>query len=384
MDFELLETPTATRVPPGMVLVPAGRFRFGAEGAWRELPAFAIDRTPITNAAWIEIAGRHGLPLPPALRNEEFARAKGDHPVVGLSWERVRRVLLREGFDLPSEEEWEKAARGTDGRSYPWGDAFDSARCNTRSSGRFDSTPVASHAEGASPWGVLDLAGNVWEWTSSTTADGLVRVKGGSWFDPPALARADRGLTARPDFASSSIGFRRVWRGGAAEIATVSEDRRDATPSPLDALSAEPFDFQSFAELAESMRTAVERTRSHADAWETSFDHEAIDGALRVVLADAGAPAASEEARESLRRGIEFGDLAAARKALLVLERLGASAAERAVAAQAIAAAEVLQAAAPSRTDHGDPTARRWWILVAVLALANGALWVARISGQLG
>jgi formylglycine-generating enzyme required for sulfatase activity len=113
-----------------------------------------------------------------------------NHPVVGVSWyeavafcrwlterSRVEGVNL-DLFDqpgewvvrLPTEAEWEKAARGADGRVYPWGDAWDAARCNTAESAREAMSPVGSYPQGASPYGVLGLAGNVWEWTSSARA----------------------------------------------------------------------------------------------------------------------------------------------------------------------------------------------------------------------
>src|SRR5262249_51332862 len=97
-----------------------------------------------------------------------------DHPVVSVSWNDVLAYarwlaqITGERWRLPSEAEWEKAARGIDGRRYPWGDEFDQARANTGDEDGQGTTPVGSYPGGASPYGVQDMAGNVWEWTSTT------------------------------------------------------------------------------------------------------------------------------------------------------------------------------------------------------------------------
>ena len=98
-------------------------------------------------------------------------------------------------YNLPSEAEWEKAARRTDGRIFLWGDAFDKSKCNAKASGIGETTPVDRYPQGASPYGVLDMAGNVWEWT---------RIQWKSYPYDPADGRED-----------VVVSVRRVVRGGA-------------------------------------------------------------------------------------------------------------------------------------------------------------------------
>ncbi len=96
-----------------------------------------------------------------------------DHPVVNVSWNDAVAYAAwlanatGQPWRLPSEAEWEKAARGSDGRIYPWGDSFDKARANTSEGGKGTTTPIGSYPNGASPYGAQEMAGNVWEWTSS-------------------------------------------------------------------------------------------------------------------------------------------------------------------------------------------------------------------------
>jgi len=178
--------------------------------AVRETDAFAIGVTPVTNrqyAAFVDATGHrapdvdeatwqsYGL-IHPYERTRRHAWKDGrpppgreDHPVVLVSRgdaEAYARWLARQTgrrWRLPSELEWEKAARGTDGRRFPWGDEFDPARLNSHDAGPFDTTRVGTYSNGASPFGILDVAGQVYEWTATPAGSGRAIVKGGSWDD---------------------------------------------------------------------------------------------------------------------------------------------------------------------------------------------------------
>ncbi len=172
--------------------------------------AFAITKTPITNrqyAAFIKDSG-HSAPdvdartwasyglIYPYGRTRRYAwvrgrppDGRGDHPVVLVSHADAAAYAAwlsrRTGgtWRLPTEEEWEKAARGTDGRMFPWGGDFDARLLNSGDRGPLDSEPVGRHPGGKSPFGLLDWAGQVFEWTATKAAKGLYIVKGGAWDD---------------------------------------------------------------------------------------------------------------------------------------------------------------------------------------------------------
>lgn len=231
--------PTGMRVPE-TVLIPAGPFIAGSDRAEREaayvlderayghdvtrrnrwyegetrrnptLPAFRITRTPITNAQYAAFVAATGHPVPdvdretwagyhlihPYARTRRHAWSGGrpppgrdDHPVVLVSHDDAQAYadwLGRETgarWRLPTEDEWEKAARGADGRYFPWGETFDPTRLNSADRGPFDTLPVGRFPRGASPHGVLDAAGQVFEWTATSGGPGRFVVKGGSWDD---------------------------------------------------------------------------------------------------------------------------------------------------------------------------------------------------------
>jgi len=133
------------------------------------LGSFQIGKYPVTVAEYAYFV-RAGQKEP---NNWQQQLGKFDHPVVCVSWQDaiayVRWLAVQTGqvWRLPSEAEWEKAARGTAGRIYPWGDQFEASRCNTSEGGKNATTPVGNYPSGASPYGALDMAGNVWEWTGS-------------------------------------------------------------------------------------------------------------------------------------------------------------------------------------------------------------------------
>ncbi len=148
-------------------------------------------------------------------------------PVVGVSWYEARAYCrwLSEAtsctYRLPTEAEWEKAARGTDGRLFPWGDEFDAALCNCRASGLGHTVPVGSYSlAGDGPYGCADMSGNVSEWTASllrpypydpeddpdTSAERVIR--GGSWHSPLLRVRTAARGHNDPWFSDNDVGFR--------------------------------------------------------------------------------------------------------------------------------------------------------------------------------
>ena len=234
-------SPTAfpTRVPrtptsapsskPNTVYIPGGAFTMGSDsGKEDETPeqevtvsSYNIDLYPVTNAEYQEFVAATGHRLPRNWKDGTFPEGKGDHPVVWVSWHDAQAYAAWVGKRLPTEAEWEMAARGTDGRTYPWGNAFDSTKCNSSESGVRDTVPVGSYPDNASPFGVLDMAGNVWEWTAdwydayrgslyefSRFGEEFRVLRGGSWYDGADLVRASSRNSAEPDFRFSTIGFR--------------------------------------------------------------------------------------------------------------------------------------------------------------------------------
>ncbi len=146
-----------------------------------------------------------------------------------VSWEDARHFcrwlsnLMATPYRLPTEAEWEYAARGSDGRRFPWGNEWDPTRANTRDGGPGIVTPVGSYPSGASPWGCLDMAGNVWEWTASLdapypyrsddgredpNAPGRRILRGGSFANPHGFARCACRFRLAPTVRNEFLGFR--------------------------------------------------------------------------------------------------------------------------------------------------------------------------------
>ena len=185
-----------TSFPDDMVLVPAGKFLYGEGEAQHTitLPDFVIDLFEVTNADYDQV------------RSHKFEADKAYHPVTDVNWTDAGFFCRAKGKRLPSEQEWEKAARGVDGRPYPWGSEFAPSRVNgnDRHAG---TTPIGQFPEGRSPYGVQDMAGNVMEWTNSAE-DGAKVFRGGSW----ASSSQELRVTFRNKMAASyglfNLGFR--------------------------------------------------------------------------------------------------------------------------------------------------------------------------------
>ncbi len=143
-------------LPSGdMVLVPAGKFQFGEAKQLTDQPAFYMDKTEVTNAAYAAFCQATNRALPAA-----FPQDKGDYPVVNVSFVDAHAFADWAHKRLPTGREWEKAARGTDGRIFPWGNNPDPARANINTK---LIKPAADFKDGASPYGILQMVGNVWE-----------------------------------------------------------------------------------------------------------------------------------------------------------------------------------------------------------------------------
>jgi formylglycine-generating enzyme required for sulfatase activity len=182
------------------------------------LPAFRIDLLPVTQAQFAEfVVAAHAAPPivdGAAWRDDRPPDGREDHPVVGVPWQDAARycawrgALRGERRRLPSADELEKAARGEGGAPYPWGSAFDADKLNSAVRGAGATIPVGAYPAAASPFGVLDLAGNVYAWTATRSSDGQIVVKGSAWRDFGGVGRG-AWFDRRPEGARDpAVGFR--------------------------------------------------------------------------------------------------------------------------------------------------------------------------------
>jgi formylglycine-generating enzyme required for sulfatase activity len=199
-----------------MVYVPAGDFLYGQNKKKVALPDFWISKTPVTYAAYerfLDAKPRQPIPYNWDIRTRSFPVDKADHPVVLVSWHDAQAYCKWAGMWLPTEEEWEKAARGTDGREYPWGDAWRPDHCNSLEAGVGGTTPVGRYSpQGDSPYGCMDMSGNVWEWTNSWFYHGSNSRawRGGSWNLDQQMVRVAVRFENLRNYSNDSLGFRLV------------------------------------------------------------------------------------------------------------------------------------------------------------------------------
>lgn len=247
-DNQLLGGVYKARLPfePEMIYIPAGKFLMGMdmvegisphETACHEvnLPAYRIGKYPVTNEQYAQFIREtnHAAGLEMGWFGRTPPKDRLNHPVVGVSWYDAQAYCqwlsqtTGRAYRLPSEAEWEKAARGRDGRHYPWGDTWDAACCQH---GQTKTAPVDAFPEGASPYGCLDMLGNCAEWTSTlwgtdpiepayrypyvkdgredAAASGHRLYRGGSYRDTPERLRCSARSWYAPDHRDKRRGFR--------------------------------------------------------------------------------------------------------------------------------------------------------------------------------
>ena len=201
-----------------------------------QLAAFRIDLMPVTQSQFAEyVNAGHAQPLAIdaatwtaqgftqdyATEVERFVWRDGrppagreDHPVVLVTWSEAtsycawRGELAGAKRRLPTAHEFEKAARGAEGIAYPWGNTFEPTKVNSAIGGPRDTVPVGTFTVGASPYGALDLAGNVFQWTSAPAPDGKMLVKGSAWEDFAGVGRGASGHGRAKSVRHVIIGFR--------------------------------------------------------------------------------------------------------------------------------------------------------------------------------
>jgi formylglycine-generating enzyme required for sulfatase activity len=208
---------------PEMILIPAGPYLMGSDPLWDKdardneqpqhplyLPYFYLAKTSVTNAQYATFVQATGYQRPCHWTDGSPPLSRENYPAVEVSWYdamaycRWLSEVTGRAYGLPSEAEWEKGARGTDGRIYPWGNQWDAERCNSGKGSKIDTTPAGAYPEGASFYGLLDMAGNIFEWTRS--------LWGADWQKPEFRYPYDPDDGRENRKASQDI--RRVLRGG--------------------------------------------------------------------------------------------------------------------------------------------------------------------------
>lgn len=191
-----------------MALVDTGVYLGGTDNKSIWLPAFYIDVFPVTNSDYARFVAATGHQPPSHWGKGKCPDALFDHPVTYVTWHDATAYATWTGKELPTAPQWEKAARGVRGDTYPWGSQPTHAKCNSRESGIGATTPVSRYHSGVSPYGVYDLCGNAWEWTSTPTAQGRYELKAGAFTSPFARATPSSFNDAATTMLDDDTGFR--------------------------------------------------------------------------------------------------------------------------------------------------------------------------------
>ncbi|MBF0423373.1 MAG: SUMF1/EgtB/PvdO family nonheme iron enzyme [Magnetococcales bacterium] len=202
-----------------MVYIPAGEFEMG-DGEDTDCPKHVVNVSgywigvyAVTNGQYLKFVRESGHRPPGNTHWKEVAKA--DHPVVDVSWEDAVAYATWSECRLPTEAEWEKAARGPLGLKYPWGDEFDGSRCRYNGNrGNETTCPVYGYGEGVSGYGLYNSSGNVWEWVSD-------------WYDGNFYANSPRGNPQGPNSGSDRVLRGGGWDGTPANVRSAYRGRND-------------------------------------------------------------------------------------------------------------------------------------------------------------
>ncbi len=288
-------SPSQAPVPPeGMKLIPAGPFPMGNNNDFYDndsdekprhivdLPAFFMDIYPVTNADYKQFVDATGHRAPKYwTANGRIPAGKKRHPVTGVTFADASAYARWKGRRLPTEQEWEKAARGPGGLRWPWGNVFDPHKANV---GQKDTTPVGSYPQGCNSYGLCDMAGNVWEWTSTWYApypgapenrtilrfldDQYLSVRGGSYGSDIGSARgADRGIK-KPDEYGPSLGFRTVMDVPGYEGYRAARRTIDLAATTRQRAALDITDYEEHAESRQLMEASADKLAAARKAFE--------------------------------------------------------------------------------------------------------------------
>jgi formylglycine-generating enzyme required for sulfatase activity len=210
------------RILQEMIEIPVGLYLTSDNEQPQKLEHnFQISKNLVTNLDFNEYLNSTGkqkmFPVHQKMSEVDYF---DDFPVVNLNWFDAidycdwlsKEINLQ--ITLPSELQWEQAARGSDGRIYPWGEFYEPNRSPSLDAQSMSPSPVGTYPAGASEFGVLDMCGNVWQWTNTKTDSEEIKLKGGCWMDSGWGVRANRHLLADPKLATNNTGFRFVINGG--------------------------------------------------------------------------------------------------------------------------------------------------------------------------
>lgn len=193
-----------------MALIDEGEFYYGEENALKRLSAFYMDLYPVTNDEYYSFVKATGRETPNHWIQNAPPKGKENHPVVYVDYNDAFAFAKWAGKTLPTQEEWEKAARGNKGSVYPWGNSPTVAKTNVKENEIGDTTEVDRYKSGISPYGIYDMSGNIWEWCATENNSGRAPLRGSSFNSPFEFAKSHIKNDASINMTDNDTGFRCV------------------------------------------------------------------------------------------------------------------------------------------------------------------------------